>query len=273
VITQCNSARAELQAVRLDEPAPAPASPGRYQHEHTRAWADTIASFDGFVMVSPEYNHSIPGVLKNAIDYLYAEWNNKAVGFVSYGGVGGARAVEQLWLICGALQMADVAPQVTLSLLTEFENYTIFKPGDHNVTALDTLLDQVVTWSTALAPLPRSQSPEPGSPSPANHVEPLRPPPATLTRSSSSPTIPTAPPTWLAVAQRGNLGGGPLPGSPRRRHRGRAQGRPRRLIQHENRRGRRGTSHSRRLRRRTTETTETVAGELVAVRFLERRVQ
>ncbi|MFI6597606.1 NADPH-dependent FMN reductase [Nonomuraea sp. NPDC050536] len=137
----------------LDEPTPAPASPGRYQHEHTRAWADTIASFDGFVMVTPEYNHSTSGVLKNAIDYLYAEWNNKAVGFVSYGGVGGARAVEQLRLICGALQMADVAPQVALPLLTEFENYATFKPGDYNVTALDTLLDQVVAWSTALVPL------------------------------------------------------------------------------------------------------------------------
>jgi NAD(P)H-dependent FMN reductase len=137
----------------LDEPAPAVATSGRYQHEHTRVWADTIGSFDGFVMVSPEYNHSVPGAFKNAIDYLYVEWNNKAVGFVSYGSVGGARAVEQLRLICGALQMADVTPQVTLSLLTEFENYTIFKPGDHNIAALDTLLDQVVAWSTALAPL------------------------------------------------------------------------------------------------------------------------
>ncbi|MET8451123.1 NADPH-dependent FMN reductase [Streptomyces sp. NPDC005209] len=142
----------------LDEPAPAMMSSGRYQHEHTRAWADTIASFDGFVMVTPEYNHALPGVLKNAIDYVYAEWNNKAVGFVSYGVVGGARAVEQLRLICGALQMADVAPQVALSLLTDFEKHTTFKPGDQHVAALDTLLDHVVAWSTALAPL-RAASP------------------------------------------------------------------------------------------------------------------
>jgi NAD(P)H-dependent FMN reductase len=80
---------------------------------HTRAWADKIASFDGFVMITPEYNHSTSGVLKNALHYLYAEWNNKAAGFVSYGG---ARAAEQLRLICGALQMADVSQQVTLSL-------------------------------------------------------------------------------------------------------------------------------------------------------------
>ncbi|GIH45584.1 NADPH-dependent FMN reductase [Microbispora rosea] len=137
----------------LDEATPALMSPGRYQHEHTRAWADTIAAFDGFVMVTPEYNQSAPGVLKNAIDYLYAEWNNKAAGFVSYGVVGGARAVEQLRLVCGALQIADVAPQVTLPLQTEFEDYTVFRPGAHSAGALDTLLDHVVAWSTALAPL------------------------------------------------------------------------------------------------------------------------
>ncbi|MEO6084479.1 MAG: NAD(P)H-dependent oxidoreductase [Umezawaea sp.] len=132
----------------VDEP-----TPGQYQHEHTRAWAETIGSFDGFVVVTPEYNHSIPGVLKNAFDHLHAEWGDKAVGFVSYGGVGGARAVEQLRLICGALRTADVGPQVTLSLLTEFENHTTFRPGAYNVTALDTLLDNVIAWSAALAPL------------------------------------------------------------------------------------------------------------------------
>jgi NAD(P)H-dependent FMN reductase len=92
-------------------------------------------------------------VLKNAIDYLYAEWNNKAVGFVSYGSVGGARAAEQLRLVVGELQMADVRQQVALSLLTEFENFSVFKPGDYNLAALSTLLDQVIAWSRALAPL------------------------------------------------------------------------------------------------------------------------
>ena len=135
----------------LDEPLPP--SMGQYQNDHTRQWADKIASFDGFVIVTPEYNHSTSGVLKNAIDYLFAEWNNKAVGFVSYGSVGGARAVEHLRLVAGELQMADVRQQVALSLLTEFENFSVFRPGDYNVGALDTLLDQVVAWSNALAPL------------------------------------------------------------------------------------------------------------------------
>jgi NAD(P)H-dependent FMN reductase len=138
----------------LDEPLPP--SMGQYQNEHTQQWADKIASFDGFVIVTPEYNHSTSGVLKNAIDYLYAEWNNKAVGFVSYGGVGGARAAEHLRLIAGELQMADVRQQVALSLLAEFENFSVFKPGDYNLATLDILLDQVIAWSAALAPLRQS---------------------------------------------------------------------------------------------------------------------
>jgi NAD(P)H-dependent FMN reductase len=135
----------------LDEPLPA--SFGQYQNDHTREWADKIAAFDGFVIVTPEYNHGTSGVLKNAIDYLYAEWNNKAVGFVSYGAVGGARAAEHLRLVAAELQMADVRQQVALSLITEFENFSVFKPGGYNVPALNTMLDQIVAWSTALASL------------------------------------------------------------------------------------------------------------------------
>jgi NAD(P)H-dependent FMN reductase len=135
----------------LDEPMPP--SFGQYQQDHTKQWATKIASFDGFVIVTPEYNHGTSGVLKNAIDYLYAEWNNKAVGFVSYGGAGGARAAEHLRLVAGELQMADVRQQVVLSLITEFENFSVFKPGDYNLDALNVLLDQVIAWSTALAPL------------------------------------------------------------------------------------------------------------------------
>ncbi|MFG1811529.1 NADPH-dependent FMN reductase [Streptomyces sp. NPDC049040] len=130
-----------------------PPSLGQYAQPHTLAWAEKIASFDGFIMVTPEYNHSTSGALKNAIDFLYAEWNNKAVGFVSYGSVGGARAVEHLRLISGELQMADVRAQVALSLFTDFENFSVFKPGPHQADALSTTLDQVVAWSEALAPL------------------------------------------------------------------------------------------------------------------------
>lgn len=111
----------------LDEPMPP--SLGNYQQEHTRAWARTVSTFDGFIFVTAEYNHSVPGVLKNALDYLYAEWNNKAAGFVSYGSAGGVRAVETLRLIAGELQMADVRAQVVLPFATDFEDFTIFTPG------------------------------------------------------------------------------------------------------------------------------------------------
>lgn len=151
---------AEFEVVDLrDHPLPhLNELPGEYQHEHTRAWAAKIASFDGFVIVTPEYNYSAPAVLTNAISFLRAEWRDKAVGFVSYGGVGGARAVGQLRLMCGALEMADVTAQVTLALATEFENLAVLKPGEYNVGVLDQTLDQVVAWSTALAPL-RTASP------------------------------------------------------------------------------------------------------------------
>jgi NAD(P)H-dependent FMN reductase len=135
----------------LDEAIPP--SMGQYSQPHTQAWAAKIASFDGFVMVTPEYNHSTSGALKNAIDFLYAEWNNKAVGFVSYGSAGGTRAVEHLRLIAGELQMADVRAQVALSLFTEFENFSVFKPADMQRQLVGTVLDQVVAWSNALAPL------------------------------------------------------------------------------------------------------------------------
>jgi NAD(P)H-dependent FMN reductase len=135
----------------LDEPLPA--SMGQYRNAHTLAWAATVGRFDGFVFVTPEYNHSTSGVLKNAIDFLYAEWNNKAMGIVSYGVVGGARAAEHLRLIAGELQMAAVRTNVALSLFTDFENFTDLTPGPHQAQTLDTLLGEVIRWSEALAPL------------------------------------------------------------------------------------------------------------------------
>ena len=95
---------AEYKLPLLDEPLPP--SLGRYSHEHTHQWAAKIAAFDGFVFVTPEYNHSVPGALKNAIDFLYAEWNNKSAGFVSYGSTGGVRAVEHLRAIMAELQFS-----------------------------------------------------------------------------------------------------------------------------------------------------------------------
>ncbi|MCU1558683.1 MAG: NADPH-dependent oxidoreductase [Microbacteriaceae bacterium] len=129
------------------------ASQGKYAGEHTKKWAAKVAEFDGYIFVTPEYNHSTSGALKNAIDYVYAEWNNKAAGLVSYGAAGGTRAAEHLRLILGELQIADVRSQVALSLVTDFENYSVFKPAAFHEGALTTLLNQTVAWAGALKPL------------------------------------------------------------------------------------------------------------------------
>src|SRR6516162_6597466 len=142
---------AEYNLPHLDEPMPP--SMGQYSKPHTKAWAAKIDSLDGFVFVTPEYNHSTSGALKNAIDFLWKEWNHKAAGFVSYGSAGGARAAEQLRLVMGELMVADVRSQVLLSLHTDFENYTTFKPGPHHERSVHAMVDEVVAWSGALKTL------------------------------------------------------------------------------------------------------------------------
>jgi NAD(P)H-dependent FMN reductase len=133
----------------LDEPIPP--SLGQYSQPHTKVWAAKIAEFDAFVFVAPEYNHGISGALKNAIDFLFREWNHKSAGFVSYGGyANGSRAVEQLRLVMGELHVADVRAQVLLSLITDFENFSIFKPAAGREASVNTMLDEVLTWGTAL---------------------------------------------------------------------------------------------------------------------------
>jgi NAD(P)H-dependent FMN reductase len=135
----------------LDEPMSAIF--GQYSNDHTRAWSAKIASFDAFVFVTPEYNHATSGALKNAIDYLYREWNNKAAGFVGYGGAGGVRAVEHLRLVMGELMVADVRAQVALSLYTDFENFSVFKPAPDHEKSVHAVLDQVIAWGGALRSL------------------------------------------------------------------------------------------------------------------------
>jgi len=135
----------------LDEPM----SPvmGQYPHEHTKKWSEKIGSFDGYVFVTPEYNHGTSGALKNGIDYLYKEWGNEAAGFVGYGGASGTRAVESLRLVMSELQVADVRAQVGLSLFTDFEDFSVFKPASHHEKSVNTMLDQVIAWGGALKKL------------------------------------------------------------------------------------------------------------------------
>ncbi|WP_431027070.1 NADPH-dependent FMN reductase [Lysinibacillus sp. LZ02] len=114
------------------------------------AWSKAINAQDGFIFIAQEYNHSITGALKNALDYLRDEWNNKAAGIVSYGSVGGARATEHLRGILGELLVADVRVHPALSLFTDFENGNVFKPKDVQADSVNQMLDQLIPWSTAL---------------------------------------------------------------------------------------------------------------------------
>jgi len=138
----------DFNLAHLDEPMPP--SLGQYTQPHTIAWAAKIDSFDAFVFVTPEYNHRTSGALKNAIDFLHREWNDKVAGFVSYGGAGGVRAVEHLRLVMAELSVATVRAQVSLSLFTDFENFSVFKPGAQQERAVNTMLDQVIGWGGAL---------------------------------------------------------------------------------------------------------------------------
>jgi NAD(P)H-dependent FMN reductase len=135
----------------LDEPIPP--SMGQYTKEHTKTWSLKIDSYDAYIFVTAEYNHGIPGALKNAIDFLYKEWNNKVAGFVSYGGAGGVRSVEQLPLVVAELKVATVRSQVTISLFTDFENFTKFKPASFQENSANAMLDDVIAWGGALKTL------------------------------------------------------------------------------------------------------------------------
>ena len=117
------------------------------------AWNEKLSSLDGFVFIVQEYNHSITGALKNALDSAREGWNNKAAGIVSYGSTGGARAAEHLRGIMGELMIADVRVHPTLSLFTDFENGSVFKPAELHLNNVNAMLDQVLAWSGALKTL------------------------------------------------------------------------------------------------------------------------
>jgi NAD(P)H-dependent FMN reductase len=95
-----------------DEPLPPIALAGRYTHPEARVWASKVAEADGYIIVTAEYSHGYPAVLKNALDYVYREWNHKPVGFVGYGNAGGARSIEQLRQVVIELDMMPLRAAV-----------------------------------------------------------------------------------------------------------------------------------------------------------------
>lgn len=116
----------------------------------TKAWSSKIDEFDGYLFIVSEYNHSITGALKNALDYLSDNFEDKAAGFISYGSVGGARAVEHLRAILSEMGLAHVRNQVTMGLGSDFENYSVFTPTQYSTSSVPPLLDQLVSWTKAM---------------------------------------------------------------------------------------------------------------------------
>jgi NAD(P)H-dependent FMN reductase len=127
----------------------------QYVHQHTKDWSATVESADAFVFVTPEYNHSMNAPLKNALDYLNQEWQNKPVGFVSYGGVsGGTRAVQVIKPVVAALKMMAIPEAVNIPFVNQFLNEEKqFEPNEITEKAATMMLDELYRWAMALRPL------------------------------------------------------------------------------------------------------------------------
>ncbi len=140
----------DLQEVNLpflDEPVPPSAK--KYTKEHTIRWSKIIEESDGFIFVTPEYNHSYSPVLKNAIDFVWQEWNYKPVAYISYGSAaGGTRAVEHLRTIAAQTKMYDLNEQIALANYWEHLDkngkYQFTKENDQ---AANALLDSLIFWA------------------------------------------------------------------------------------------------------------------------------
>lgn len=143
---------ADHELPHLNEPVAAAMS-SDYTQAATRVWAERIAEFDGFVFVTPEYNHSFPGVLKNALDHLYVEWHDKAAAIVGYGIDGGVRAVEQLRLVLAELRVATVRDQVAISLFDDIDEDQRLAPRPHQIDRLSAALDDLIRWTRAMESL------------------------------------------------------------------------------------------------------------------------
>jgi NAD(P)H-dependent FMN reductase len=130
-----------------------PPSRGQYEHDHTKEWAETVGRFDGYVLVTPEYNHSTSPALLNALDYVYAEWGDKAAALVSYGMDGGTRAAEHLRQVLAELHIADIEPALAFSLITDFEQKTTFTPAERHAVQAENMFVQLEAWAGALKTL------------------------------------------------------------------------------------------------------------------------
>ncbi len=143
----------ELALPQLDEPRHPRLA--QYEHDHTKAWSRSVAGFDAFVFVTPEYNYGMPPALLNALNYLYVEWHYKAAAFVSYGGVsGGTRSVQMSKQVLTTLRVMPLPEAVTIPFVASHLGESgAFQSTESFDKAARTLLDELHKWSQALAPL------------------------------------------------------------------------------------------------------------------------
>ena len=132
-----------------------PAMPGRapYENEVVKKWTAAIEASDGFIFVAPEYNYGPPAVLKNAIDWVYPEWNRKAAAFVSFGSLGGARSVQQLRETAIELQLAPIHSSVHIPVATlwaHFQGGDVDKGLSELEAPAKLMIDDLLWWTTAL---------------------------------------------------------------------------------------------------------------------------
>ena len=147
---------AELDLPLLDEPGHPRLR--HYTREHTKSWSRIVDAADAVVFVTPEYNHSYPASLKNAIDYLHQEWQYKPVGFVSYGGVSaGTRAVAALKPVVSSLKMFAIPENVNIPFHAQFLSDGVLEPNETMTQAADAMVDELVRVAAALAPLREQQ--------------------------------------------------------------------------------------------------------------------
>lgn len=139
---------AELNLPFLDE-ADFPANQN-YEHEHTKNWSKKVAEWDAVIFITPEYNRGIPAVLKNAIDYLYVEWNKKPMGIVSYGSALGYRSAADLHIIAPELQMVAIREQVAINIWQHLNDKGEFVANDQLNEKVTSTLDQLKWWAEVL---------------------------------------------------------------------------------------------------------------------------
>ena len=136
----------------LNEPKPPLA--GDYQHNSTKTWSKIISEADGFVFITPEYNHSVPASLKNALDTAAVEWAYKPAAFIGYGVAGGIRAIEHLRQIASQLRMYGIHDEVNVhNYWAHLDKSGQFTAGENHTKDVERVRDSIIFWTEKLTPI------------------------------------------------------------------------------------------------------------------------